>query len=169
MIRLGDNPATATFSSIGDQNRALFFVWGITTGLATLLNIRLLASRLNFKNRIFDWVSSTGCAMALVTVTVLGYDPVNRTIHIISAAIFGITCVACLLLLMIIKLIKRSKTAVPYITAMALAGVIFIFTSIYIGWFTALTQILLANVCLVVMFSSNFIEKMPSYSQEKGT
>jgi len=164
MISLGENPQTDALSRIGYVNRGLFFVWGVTTGLAVYLNLKILSKRLQFKSKIFDIALILGCSMSIVAVTVMGYSPANRAIHIISSGIFGVVCVACVLTLMIVKAIKKNKrTSVPYITAMALAGVIFIFTSAQVGWFTASTQVLLANVCLTAMFCSNFIERLGSY------
>ena len=168
MVRRGENPQTDPFSAIGAENRILFIFWGSTTGAAVYLNLRLLATRLNVQSKIFQIVLAVGCSMAIVTSIVLGMDTLRRVIHVGSAMIFGIVCVLCLLFLMIVKLKRKNKRlSATYITAMAIAGLIFILTSIYVGWFTAFTQIILSNVCLVAMFCSNFIEKWPDQTLDK--
>jgi hypothetical protein len=160
MLTRGEDPHLNTFSSIGEANRVLFAFWGVATAAAVYLNLQLLATRLKIKHRLFQILLAIGCSMAVVTVAVVGDDTTRRVIHVGSALIFGVTCVLALLFLMIIKAKQKSKrSSVPYITAMAIVGVIFIWTSIYVGWFTAHTQVLLTNMCLIVMFCSNFFEK----------
>ena len=160
MISLSDSPGTDPFSAVGENNRILFFAWGFSTGLAVYMNLRLLARRLQVKSKFFEIALAIGCSMALVTTSIVGMQTLMRIIHVSSAAIFGLVCTMCVLAILIIKLKKKGKqTSVPYITALAIAGIVFIIATIYAGWFTAYTQILLANVCLVTMFCSNYIEK----------
>jgi len=149
-------------SKIGYANRGIFALWGIATGMAVYLNMKLLASRLQFKNRIFESLLVVGCLMTLVTVTIMGYGRIERPIHVASAMGFGIFNIVCVMWLMILKARRKNKslTAV-YITLIMICAVIFIFTSAQMGWFTALTQVLVINVCLVIMFISNFIERWP--------
>ncbi|MCL2570093.1 MAG: hypothetical protein FWE16_02700 [Firmicutes bacterium] len=168
LISRGDYPTRDPLSAIGEQNHALFILWGIFTGLAVYFNLKLLASRLNFKSRLFEIALIIGCSMSIVTVTIVGLETWRRIIHISSAMSFGVICVLCVITLVIVKLRckKNRKTSITYLTAIALSAVIFIFTSINIGWFTAMTQVLVATVCLIIMFCSNFIEKWPKgYSQ----
>ncbi|MCL2587261.1 MAG: hypothetical protein FWE31_03405 [Firmicutes bacterium] len=163
MVFISDTPTTIPLSAIGYQNRLLFFFWGVTTSSAVYFNLKLMARNLKFKSIIFDWVLIIGCSMAIVTVIVMGYHPVRRIIHVGSAGLFGVLTVMCVLALLIVKLRKKSKlSSIPYLTAVAVAGVIFIFASAQVGWFTALTQVILATACLVTMFATNFLEKWPS-------
>ena len=158
--RQGFDVIAGTFSSIGTANHLLFIFWGIVTGLAVYLNLSLLALRLGIKNIWFYVLLVIGCAGSIVTVSFVGWDPTIRAIHIVSAAVFGFFSTLCLLYILVIKMMQKGKrTTLPYLTAIIIIGVIFIYTSVQIGWFTALTQVLLSNVCLVAMFCSNFFEK----------
>jgi hypothetical protein len=160
---------TKPFSALGLENQVLFFFWGIFTGAATFFNLTWLASRLGYQNRLFKVLLTVGCLIVLVTVTVMGYEPVNRIIHVGSAMVFGVTTVSCVLWILIVKLIRQDKkTTVPYLCALVLAGIVFIVTFIQTGWFTAFTQVLLADVCLAIMFCSNFLEKW-SFNKAKAT
>jgi len=163
MLAVGYSPRTRALSAIGEDYRWLFFAWGVCTASATYLNLKLLATRLQVKNRIFDIFLLVGCSMGIVTVLILGMDPIIRAIHVSSAMLFGVITALCLVFLLFIKVRRKNKrTSLPYITAIALAAVIFAFTSIQVGWFTALTQVLLANICLIIMFISNFLERWPA-------
>lgn len=161
MLSRGDNLVTAPFSEIGEQNRALFVIWGATTAAALFYNLRLLASRLSFHGRAFNVIAFVGCGMVIVTSSVVGLEPVRRIIHITSAALFGGITALCILFLLIVKfkLKKNRKRTATYIFLLAIAAVIFIFATISAGWFTASTQMLIINVALVTMFFSNFVEK----------
>ena len=171
-------PQMKTFSYIGEQNRALFFIWGISTGAATFFNLKLLAKRLQFKNRTFDWILGFGCSTALVMVTVTGFEPLNYAVHMASAKIFGIIGGVCLLILMLIR--WRGRPPVPtttmartdvrasrknkiismlYIIVMIATFVVLVVATARAGHYTAPSQLLLTNVFLVVMFCSNFLEK----------
>ena len=168
MVQLGENPTTDPFSAIGKQNRLLFIFWGATTAAAVYFNLCLLATRLNVRSNAFEIILAVGCSMGILTTLVIGLEPLRRVIHVGSAMIFGVTCVLCLLYLMIVKLRqKRKRTTVPYLTAMLIAGMLFILTTIYYGWFTAFTQILLSNVCLVAMFGSNIFEKWREFPKNE--
>jgi len=153
-------PQIKTFSYIGEQNRVLFFIWGISTGAATFFNLRLLAKRLQFKNRIFDWILGFGCSTALVMVTVTGFEPLNYAVHMASAKIFGIIGGVCLLILMLVKFVKKNKIiSMLYIVAMVSTFVVLVVATARAGHYTAPSQLLLTNVFLAVMFCSNFLEK----------
>jgi len=159
ILLFGNDPGTRALSALGSENRLLFFLWGIFTGAATYFNLSLLASRLKYKNRLFEIILAVGCSLILLTVTVLGMEPLYRAIHVGSAMSFGVTTVLCLVWLLTVKLVRQDKrTTVPYLAALVIVAIIFIATSIQVGWFTALTQVLLADVCLAVMFCSNFLE-----------
>jgi len=153
-------PQMKTFSYIGEQNRTLFFIWGVSTGAATFFNIRLLAKRLQFRNRIFDWILGFGCSMALVMVTVTGFEPLNYAVHMASAKFFGLIGGVCLLILMLIKFAKKNRIiSMLYIIAMVSTFVVLVVVTLQTGHYTAPTQLLLTNVFLAVMFCSNFLEK----------
>ena len=165
--RQGFDVVNGTFSSIGTANHLLFIFWGIATGLAVYLNLSLLALRLGIINTWFYVALVIGCIGSLITVSFVGWDPTIRAIHIVSAAVFGLFSTLCLLYILIVKMKQKGKrTSLPYLTAIIIVGVIFIFTSVQVGWFTALTQVLLSNICLVAMFCSNFFE---SWSKEMAT
>jgi len=167
MISRGDNPTTDPFSAIGEQNRVLFLLWGVFTALAVYLNLRLLATRLNFKNKWFEIPLAIGCSSGIVTTVIVGAATWQRVIHVSSAMVFGVLCVACVVWMLIVKFMRKKKKRVfvPYVTAIFIVAVIFIFASAQTGWFTASTQMLLANVCLIIMFCSNFFEKWPDYTK----
>ncbi|MCL2755484.1 MAG: hypothetical protein FWE45_00310 [Firmicutes bacterium] len=166
MLSRGENPTTDPFSAIGEQNRVLFLLWGIFTALAVYFNLRLLASRCNFKNKLFEIPLTIGCLMGILTTIIVGMETWQRIIHVGSAMLFGVLCVICVVWILIVKFMRKKKKRVfvPYVTALFIVAVIFIFASAQMGWFTALTQILLANVCLIIMFCSNFFEKWPDYT-----
>jgi len=160
MIGRGQSPRTLAFSQIGNENQALFILWGITTSLAVYLNLKLLRRRLKYNNKAFEILLAIGCSMAIVTTCVVGSETVRRVIHIGSAMAFGLLCVACVVWLMVIKYWRKNKKATTiYLTAIALSALILIFSTISVGWFTAYTQILITNVSLIIMFFSNFVEK----------
>jgi len=149
-------------SKIGYADRILFALWGVATGFAVYLSLKMLASRLRFKNRIFEVLLAVGCIMTIVTVSVMGYGRIERPIHVASAMGFGIFNIICVMWLLILKMIRKNKrTTAIYITLIMICAVIFIFTSAQMGWFTAFTQVLVINVCLAITFTSNFIERWP--------
>ena len=160
LISLGDSPRKDALSVIGSANRELFFMWGTITGAATYFNLHRLAAKLEFKSKAFEWILAVGCSMILLTISILGYQTLNRIIHVGSALAFGLSTVGCLLWLIIVKCVKRKdiKVTATYICAMVFAAIIFIVTSIQVGWFTAVSQVLLANVCLAVIFSATHLE-----------
>jgi len=162
MLRTSERPTlTATFSSMGARNRPLFFFWGVSTSIAVYMNIKLLAKRLQFKNKFFEIVLIVGCANALITASVIGQDTARSVIHNVSAMVFGFFCLFCLLVLMVYKFrckINRKRTA-TYITAISLCAVAVAFMFQWVGNFTAFTQTTIINVGLITMFLSNFVEK----------
>ncbi|MCL2846498.1 MAG: hypothetical protein FWE38_02290 [Firmicutes bacterium] len=161
------NIRTDAFSVIGFANREMFFIWGVATGLAVFLNLRLLAVRLGLVHRWFTALLAFGCSMTLVTVSVMGYDSIARPIHVGSAALFGFCTAISLIIILVKKLKKNKRITSMYLTIFAMTAVIFVFTTIYVGWLTALTQILLTNISLVIMFASNFMEKWPAEISEE--
>jgi len=143
-------------SKIGYANRIVFALWGGATATAVYLNLKLLASRLELKNRFFEAMLAVGCLMTIITVLVMGYGRIERPIHVASAMGFGIFNIICVMWLMILKLMRKNrKTTAVYIALITICAVIFIFTSAQMGWFTAFTQVLVINVCLGITFTSN--------------
>jgi len=162
MMQFSDvDTGTAPFSAIGEANRALFILWGVATAIALYTSMMILARRLKFKSRIFEIALAIGCSMVIVTSAVVGGAPAVQVIHRTSAGLFGLICAVCILVLFIVKMRKRQyrRRTATYITVLSFAGIIFLLTTIYVGWFTASTQILVINVALVTMFLSNFVEK----------
>jgi len=95
-----------------------------------------------------------------VTVTVNGQEPPHvRIIHLIAAALFGVSSAVCVFTITIIQLKrKRKKSTSIYFTFFSVVALIFVISIIHIGWFTAQIQIMIINAALVTMFLSNFIE-----------
>jgi len=74
--------------------------------------------------------------------------------------LFGLGGFFIFLYLLVLKAIKRDVLMSSiYIVALVSVGIYFLVVSVQMGWFTALTQIMLAGVSLVLMVVSNFAEK----------
>jgi hypothetical protein len=152
--------ATEPFSTIGGHNRVWFFIWGAATGAAVYINFTIFAKRLDIKSRIFHVALVIAAVAAVVTTAVVGVETWERVVHVSSAMVFGILSVVCILFLLIVKIIRKNKrTSIPYIAILALVGIVFIFVSAEVGWFTAITQVVFINVSLLILFISNFIER----------
>ena len=150
------------FSVIGDANQAMFIMWGVATAGAVYLNMKLLASRLQVKSKIFEVVLAVACLAAIPLVCITGYETWRRIVHVTSAMLFGILGIICVVFLFIMKLRRKSKkSAVPWLMAIFIVAVMFIYSTVQVGWFTAFTQILVINLCLIATFTSNFFEKWP--------
>jgi len=161
MVSLGENPNIDALSRIGEENHALFILWGVFTAVAIYMNYLLLAHRLDITNKFFYAVLTIGCSMVIVSSSVIGEHIALRVIHVTASGLFGLLCAVCLVILLIVKIrcnYNKKRTAM-YLTLMAVAGLLLVVTTIYVGWFTAYTQVLIINLCLVTMFLSNFVEK----------
>ena len=163
MVNRSYDPRRQPFTGIGLRHPELFIIWGVATALAIFLNMRLLAKRLHVRNKAFDMTLALGCAMLIVTSCIVGPAPIwewRRITHMVSAVIFGLTCVTLIVVLMVVKLRRKGKkSSVTYLTAILLTLMFFVIATINVGQFPAYAQTMLINVCLVAVFCSNYIER----------
>jgi len=157
---MAEDPIRDPMSKTGDENRILFALWGFSTSLAVFFNLHTLARRLNIRSHWFNYPLIAACIAGTLTTLVVGLDPLQRAIHIGSAAVFGIAGVLCLLFLLIEKAARKNFiTTSLYILILLVVGLYFIISTLGQGWFTAQSQALLVGMGLFIMLAANFFEK----------
>jgi len=168
MVVLTDYPRTDTLSSTGEQNHALFIIWGVVSALAVYFNMRQFAINLKCHTKYFEISVVTSSIATIVCVSVIGWETWQRWVHIGAAMISGVLIVLNILYLLLIRFIRKDKTlTIMYFLAIATVGVAFLYRTISLGWFTALTQLLLINVILLAAVCSNLFERWSTYDYQR--
>lgn len=153
------NPAERTMSSIGRENSLWFLVWGMFTGSAIYLNLKLLAKRLDFRYRWFGFLVVFAVINVLLTTIVNGTSRWEANFHWATAMMFGVTSAVCVFILLGVKR-TRKRCRMPYLTIVTLAAVVTVIPIPIIG-LSAMSQLVMLNACLAVLFYTNFIERWP--------
>ena len=150
------NPAERTLSNIGGEDPLWFAAWGIVTALAVFFNVKLLANKLNFKNKVFDIITAVGSFEIVVTVIIWGEAWWQVAIHWTTGITFGILSFLCVFVLLCVRSRARGRVS-WWIPIVAVAAAADVFTIIALG-LTALCEIVILVVVEVALFSINFVQ-----------
>ncbi len=91
------NTIKQTLTWYGRLHPLWFKIWGLISGTAVYYGIKSMCDKYNIKNKILDLFTLLSLVLALVTVNVLGTSLLERRIHYITAAAFGVVAYFCIL------------------------------------------------------------------------
>jgi len=165
LMIVGDLPFSNSFSSIGATRRIEFALWGMATGFALFIGMKMVLAKLEIDNKRINTDILLSCLLVVMTTLIIGEGELDETRgfawwwHLVTAVLFSITAFGLMYVLLGIKLKKTNKrSSIPYMILVGLGGAGLIIDAIITGWVTAFTQIMLINTCLLVLLSINFFE-----------
>ncbi|MCL2539832.1 MAG: hypothetical protein FWE53_00140 [Firmicutes bacterium] len=167
LMIIGSNPFTDSFSSIGAQYRWLFAAWGVASGLAIFIGLRLLLVKLGIKNRWFNLGIFLSGLLVILTTAIIGEGGLQEVKdfswwwHLVTAVLFCVLSVSLLSVTLIIKFKKQDNRNITliYIAAAVVGIAVLLIDAVITGWVAAYAQILLINTSLIILFSTNLLER----------
>ena len=173
MLAYANQPFVDTISIIGKNNRLLFAFFSLSTSIAIIGNVyitthhttTLTHHKLQKVHKLVAQSLCIICVLALLSLTFIDgqdpqvYDP-KRLIHISSSMIFGISDFFLTLYLLITHYIKHKNYgySLAYLASIVASCTFFLVRTLQLGWFAALTQVILVQVSIFTLLCTHTIQ-----------